>query len=676
MAFWGIEVKPGKPVTHSFDSVRGRLRISQATLGIGSSTKKSLIQCNVGNKSPVMLCALLPDKTESCHLDLEFEESDDVVFSVLGPRSVYLTGYYVGNYRRSRLDDDTDSFGEDIANTETEESTRYSDEDKYEDSFIDDDNPEICPPSPVSSGGVDEGMPAKEKSKDRKHSHKRLKKKYQSIESSDDTSLGQQNIAINSGVLTESEDEDKLVLSAFKSKTTGKNTTVEAVEQANTATPQTGDKKTDGVGTRVNPSKGKADDMAINGEPKKDVDLSYNSLLPSDEVNQENGTEPQNQRKEFFKQGKTVEDYVDNQRDALIEGKAQLDEPKANNIIQDLLLGTGKDQKPATDTKVGPGYVTKSKKKRKARTDEVKALETDTGNNSNPLKGERGQQADAKADNKGQDNLVRNDQKPTTNMEFDFSCNSLLSSGEMGSKNSPQSKRRRKERGVDGKSVDCNVANSSKVLEENQSKQGQVKAGMEKGLPVIIEQDQKPTSDKSNDVHSVEFGDMYQSEEKKKTKRKKKKGKTKENEGYMDTEVPFLQKEEENRSVIEDNSVDATSYQVRTLSNGLIIEELETGKPDGKIAAPGRKVKVYYTGKLKENGQIFDSNIDKSPYKFRLGDNEIIEGWNVGLDGMRVGDKRRLTIPPSMGYGSQGGGENIPPNSWLVYDVQLTGVHR
>lgn len=103
-------MKPGKPVTHSFDKVRRRLRISQASLGTGSAVTKSLVQCNVGNKSPVFLCALLPDKMESCHLDLEFEEADDVVFSVIGPRSVYLTGYYVSNDRHSAMNSDTYPF--------------------------------------------------------------------------------------------------------------------------------------------------------------------------------------------------------------------------------------------------------------------------------------------------------------------------------------------------------------------------------------------------------------------------------------------------------------------------------------------------------------------------------------------------------------------------------------
>lgn len=79
-------------------------------MAIGSSKKTSLVQCNIGTKSPVLLCALLPDKNESLQLNLEFEEADEVVFSVIGPRGVYLTGYYLGHSRHSNFDDDSYPF--------------------------------------------------------------------------------------------------------------------------------------------------------------------------------------------------------------------------------------------------------------------------------------------------------------------------------------------------------------------------------------------------------------------------------------------------------------------------------------------------------------------------------------------------------------------------------------
>ncbi|GER25213.1 peptidyl-prolyl cis-trans isomerase [Striga asiatica] len=112
MAFWGVEVKPGKPITHYCEKARGRLRISQATLGNRYATMRSTVQCNVGRRSPVLLYVLMPEKTESCHLDLEFEEADDVVFfvmvfSVIGPRSLFLSGYYVQKIQGIRPHDDS-----------------------------------------------------------------------------------------------------------------------------------------------------------------------------------------------------------------------------------------------------------------------------------------------------------------------------------------------------------------------------------------------------------------------------------------------------------------------------------------------------------------------------------------------------------------------------------------
>lgn len=128
---------------------------------------------------------------------------------------------------------------------------------------------------------------------------------------------------------------------------------------------------------------------------------------------------------------------------------------------------------------------------------------------------------------------------------------------------------------------------------------------------------------------------------------------------------------DKNGSPNEREKAEAKPSQTRTFPNGLVIEELEMGRPDGKRAAPGKKVSVRYIGKLKKNGKIFDSNIGKAPFKFRLGVGEVIKGWDVGVNGMRVGDKRRLTIPPAMGYGVRGAGGAIPPNAWLLFDVEL-----
>jgi FK506-binding nuclear protein len=108
--------------------------------------------------------------------------------------------------------------------------------------------------------------------------------------------------------------------------------------------------------------------------------------------------------------------------------------------------------------------------------------------------------------------------------------------------------------------------------------------------------------------------------------------------------------------------------------NGLEVQTLAIGKPDAKQAAAGKKVAMQYIGKLKSNGKVFDSTVGKRAFEFRLGVGEVIKGWDVGVDGMRVGDKRRLIIPPHMAYGAKGVPGTIPGNSWLTFDVELVNV--
>ena len=86
-------------------------------------------------------------------------------------------------------------------------------------------------------------------------------------------------------------------------------------------------------------------------------------------------------------------------------------------------------------------------------------------------------------------------------------------------------------------------------------------------------------------------------------------------------------------------------------------------------------VGMFYEGKLKSNGKTFDKNLGGKPFKFRLGAGEVIKGWDVGLDGIKVGGKRRLTIPASFAYGKQGAAPEIPPNATLVFDVECKAVN-
>ena len=116
----------------------------------------------------------------------------------------------------------------------------------------------------------------------------------------------------------------------------------------------------------------------------------------------------------------------------------------------------------------------------------------------------------------------------------------------------------------------------------------------------------------------------------------------------------------------------STGGTVHKLASGLQYEDLVVG--NGKMAEPGMNVSVHYTGWL-TNGSKFDSSLDRGePFKFQLGAGAVIQGWDEGVKGMRIGGKRKLTIPPDLGYGSHGAGSVIPPNATLVFDVELLDV--
>jgi FKBP-type peptidyl-prolyl cis-trans isomerase len=112
--------------------------------------------------------------------------------------------------------------------------------------------------------------------------------------------------------------------------------------------------------------------------------------------------------------------------------------------------------------------------------------------------------------------------------------------------------------------------------------------------------------------------------------------------------------------------------QYESNPSGLKYLDIQAGS--GATAKAGQKATVHYTGWL-ANGQKFDSSVDRNePFEFTLGAGQVIKGWDEGVAGMKVGGKRKLVIPPAMGYGARGAGGVIPPNAELIFEVELLGV--
>ena len=132
--------------------------------------------------------------------------------------------------------------------------------------------------------------------------------------------------------------------------------------------------------------------------------------------------------------------------------------------------------------------------------------------------------------------------------------------------------------------------------------------------------------------------------------------------------VPALASSSEERA----SSSETIAVSEVVTRSGLKYREMKPGT--GALAKVGDTVDVHYTGWL-VNGKKFDSSLDrKQPFTFRLGGGQVIKGFDEGIAGMRVGGKRKLTIPPTLGYGANGAGAVIPPNAVMIFEIELLKI--
>lgn len=132
----------------------------------------------------------------------------------------------------------------------------------------------------------------------------------------------------------------------------------------------------------------------------------------------------------------------------------------------------------------------------------------------------------------------------------------------------------------------------------------------------------------------------------------------------------------------ESNNVDDNNKEMTEMTTNITeLVKKDTVVGDGREAEIGFNVTVHYTGWLyaenaeNKKGEKFDSSVDRGePFNFDLGAGQVIQGWDQGFAGMKIGGKRTLIIPPEMGYGARGAGGVIPPNATLIFDVELLDV--
>ena len=141
---------------------------------------------------------------------------------------------------------------------------------------------------------------------------------------------------------------------------------------------------------------------------------------------------------------------------------------------------------------------------------------------------------------------------------------------------------------------------------------------------------------------------------------------------YKSTPTTKVVNTESPKEVVAESSPVSNNKKMQGDVTELKIEDIIVGT--GAEAVAGKEISVHYTGTL-TNGTKFDSSKDRgTPFEFTLGAGQVIQGWDQGFAGMKVGGKRKLVIPPSMGYGAQGAGGVIPPNATLIFEVELLGV--
>lgn len=696
-----------------------RLRITQATLEPwkdGSLTRaRSILQCTLGSKPPISICSLSKDFTFT-QLDLELEESEQVIFAVKGPQVIHLSGYYVPPQAASKREASTstddliiDCSGEaDRVMAENHEERKLTVVERdIADTLLD-----FCQDS---TPAIDYGL------RDTLMNDKNLLFNADMHQDADGEMVnGQIQLLYAPDSIPDAKDEDNV---PCWRKSTADGASGPSLQESDFGgspplpsifvlpscelelqkSLREEKKRIEGCGNEKKTAdteyqKNAIKDYEVHQAHKESDDVyqgcagsqhcqkqfttiesSGSFCLPSVaglpcQIDRLNNGEKEKKSKEGCEKLKVIGAIVNHCRNALGENKISQAHKKCDDTCQGL-AGNQHDQTSAKNIgQMG---------------DSNPSLPPDEVHDAvNKKPNERLKNGNVELWPKTNDDRKQRNDNGLTFFSRENKCpnGSIPPPAEDRSKNGQNSKKRKKNWVLDQNYVNGggdaskkgiftnNVAdmgsmrncrdllqesrkgNSKNLLNEANFKQKieghniEGNENMEIVLPTNIGH-QKPMDDTENhESHPDLVEDVYQS--------------------YKEFKKKKMQKVKAKQ-----NGIDLCSAsKARTISNGLIIEDLARGETGRKVAVPGRKVKVFYSVRLRETGSLIESNVgEEKPFKFCLGDKKVIQGWNLGIDGMRTGDRRRLIIPPSMSHGKRAS-DVIPPDSWLVYDIELVSV--
>lgn len=195
----------------------------------------------------------------------------------------------------------------------------------------------------------------------------------------------------------------------------------------------------------------------------------------------------------------------------------------------------------------------------------------------------------------------------------------------------------------------------------------------EKSKPVVKDSDKKEETPIENTM-SKSAAKKLKRKQKKEAEKAKKEAEKEAEKSKKETEEMKIEQVSKKQKLNSEASAPAPKKKkIRRFSNGYAIETLKEGTESGPGVSPGTKVTIKYIGRL-ETGKVFDETRGDKFFTFKYGTGEVIKGLDKGLDDMKVGEKRRLTVPAKMGYGAKGAEPAVPPNAQLSFDIELIKI--